>query len=81
MLIEPSIMNSVNKLSMLRVNRLCWNPEIVFNPITPFGQLDPNFSRRWMTVPDCSYMNRHCYTLVYYNQSKPEMNDFALLPD
>lgn len=79
MMVEHSAMHKANKLSMLQLNRLCWNPELVFNPIAPFGRADAQYPRRWVAVPECSYTGRHCYVTTFYNQARPELNDFQML--
>lgn len=63
----------------LILNRSSQHRELVFNRFRPFDHFDHELNRKWFMVRDCTYCKRYRYTLVYFNQGKPENNEFRLL--
>lgn len=79
MVTAPSAFAPLNAERPVLLNRMAYNPEIVFNPTDPFGRFDAQMSERWFVVDSCFYCKRHRYTQVFWNQADVQDNDFKVL--
>jgi hypothetical protein len=68
-----------SKRHQILLTRMSWYPELVFSRITPFSKPDPENFMRWQLVKECPYISRHKYTQVFYNQGRPDLNNFMIL--
>lgn len=75
MLVQNNIITNLNPSKSMLLNRQALNPELVFNPLDPFGGFDPLYNSKWYFADECFYCKRHRYVQVMYNKRKPELND------